>query len=246
MSDNVICQEQYASIFDAVHTRGTDYSARAATIIALSAEHKRSTGTALLDVACGTGRLLEQLAPAFQTEGLDASPAMLARARDRLGATPLHLGGMIDFDLGRQFDVITCTGSSLCYARGTDELDRIVATMTRHLNPGGIIIADHWLQPDQFAALEGQAIWRVDVDEQDRKISMLRRHERTDNTVVLEVHYMVGTSEKIDYFSERHRLRMFTAPEKLAAFERSGLTSAFVSDPEQHFRGAWLYVAVKA
>jgi SAM-dependent methyltransferase len=237
--------QNYASIFDAVHTRGTDFAGRAALIDSICRTYKRAPGNTLLDVACGTGRLVEQLWPRYLADGLDASQHMLRLAATRVPAAKFHHGNMQDFSLNERFDVITCVGSSLCYLRDLDALAATIATMARHLNPGGIIIADHWLQPDQYHALETQGVWRVDVDEADRKISMLRRHERTGVHVVLEAHYMVGTATEVTYFSGRHPLTMFDDGEKREAFERNGLSPTFIPDPNLYFGGAWLYVAAE-
>lgn len=59
-------------------------------------------GSPILELGCGTGRLLVPLAQAgLEVHGLDRSPAMLARARARLeaeglGHVPLHQGDMTD------------------------------------------------------------------------------------------------------------------------------------------------------
>lgn len=53
--------------------------------LALAAEH----GGPVLELGCGTGRVTQQLARAgFAVTGVDASPAMLTRARQRLAALP--------------------------------------------------------------------------------------------------------------------------------------------------------------
>ena len=63
----------------------------------------------LLEVACGTGGIIESLADGYQVAGLDISPGMLAVARAKLPAgTPLHLADMSNFSLGVRFDAIIC------------------------------------------------------------------------------------------------------------------------------------------
>src|SRR5579872_5266195 len=50
----------------------------------------RRFGGPVLELACGTGRLLAPLAEAgFSVTGVDSSPAMLSRARNRLDAMRL-------------------------------------------------------------------------------------------------------------------------------------------------------------
>jgi ubiquinone/menaquinone biosynthesis C-methylase UbiE len=50
------------------------------------------TGRRVLDIGCGTGRFLAQLAPLAKAWGVDASPEMLDVARARSGVAGLKLG----------------------------------------------------------------------------------------------------------------------------------------------------------
>ena len=65
-------------------------------------------GETVLDVGCGTGATLQRLADAgLRVAGVDRSPAMLARARRRLGRIPLVLGdaGVLPF-ADASFDLV--------------------------------------------------------------------------------------------------------------------------------------------
>ena len=67
----------------------------------------REAAGAVLELGCGTGRILAPIAEAgVDITGLDASQAMLDICRSRTTA-PLVLGDMCRFDLGRQFALIT-------------------------------------------------------------------------------------------------------------------------------------------
>jgi len=72
----------------------------------------RRFGGPVLELACGTGRLLEPLARAgFACTGVDGSPAMLDRARQRLEALPGSKPTLVEqrlenLDLGSQFRTI--------------------------------------------------------------------------------------------------------------------------------------------
>ena len=48
-----------------------DYAVGAEKLIGWIGSHQQSTGSRLLDVACGTGHHLEFLAKSFDAEGLD-------------------------------------------------------------------------------------------------------------------------------------------------------------------------------
>ena len=75
------------------------------------------TSRRLLDVACGTGLHLSYLTYRFQVEGLDRDEQLLAIARQRNPEVPLHHADMVDFALGRTFDVVTCLFSAIGYVK---------------------------------------------------------------------------------------------------------------------------------
>lgn len=104
-------------------------------------------GDAVFDAGCGTGDLLARLArsvPGITLAGGDASPAMIAQARTRLG----DAARLAVFDLQADewpaefagpFAAVTCT-SALHYLR---DCPRIVARLAERIAPGGtLILAD--------------------------------------------------------------------------------------------------------
>jgi SAM-dependent methyltransferase len=102
---------------------------------------------ALLDLACGTGRLTVPLAARVASAtGLDASAAMLASARAKAQAAGAEVswvqGDMTAFDLGRRFDVVTITGNSLAHLTTDAALSDCLAAVRRHLAPGGVFAFD--------------------------------------------------------------------------------------------------------
>jgi ubiquinone/menaquinone biosynthesis C-methylase UbiE len=108
----------------------------------------------VLDVGCGTGTgLARYLAAGCAVAGVDVSPAMLARARARLGqGVELHLtrGEVLPFPPGR-FDLVTT--SMVLHEVAADERSALVAEMARCTKPDGrILITDF-----RFGSLRG---WR--------------------------------------------------------------------------------------
>jgi cyclopropane fatty-acyl-phospholipid synthase-like methyltransferase len=97
----------------------------------------------LLEVACGTGGIIEALADRYQVTGLDISPGMLAVARAKLPAgTPLHLADMSRFSLGVRFDAVICVYHGINHLLGFPAWESFFDCVLEHLNEGGLFIFD--------------------------------------------------------------------------------------------------------
>lgn len=205
-------------LYDALYSF-KDYAGEAARLGELIRARNPSART-LLDVACGTGRHLEALLAEFEVEGLDIDEGLLAIARGRLGSVTLHTADMRDFDVGRRFDAVTCLFSAIGHVAGGDELDAAVASMARHLEPGGVLIVEPWLEPDVWVT---GRLHLLTVDEPDLKIARVTVAGRTDNTAILDFSYLVASPSGVETPAERMELELFSAAEYRRAFERAGL-----------------------
>ena len=188
---------------------------------------KRSRGNRLLDVACGTGRHLELLRDRFQVEGVDLDPEMLAMARERLPGVELTQGDFRSFDLGRRYDVVTCLFSSIGYARDVAELRQAITTMARHLEPGGLLVVEPFIAPEQFIPGHLQLLC---AEEPELKVARMGRTEVRDGRVLLEFHYLVGESGQVEHLVEPHEMSLFRDEDFLEAFGEAGLEAEH--DPE--------------
>ncbi len=129
---------------------GKDHVAETQKVHQIIQGHKRSSGNTLLEVACGTGIHASILQKNYQMEGLDLDPEMLAVASQNYPDIPFHQADMVDFDLGKQFDAITCLFSSIGYVKTKKRLETAIQNMTRHLLPGGVLIVEPWFTPEQW------------------------------------------------------------------------------------------------
>jgi hypothetical protein len=66
--------------------------------------------------------------------------------------------------------------------------------------------------------------------------------ESEGNLSFFVFHYMVATSQGVEYFTERHELGLFAHEEYLGAFHKAGLET--VHDPEG-LDGRGLYIGLK-
>lgn len=99
---------------------------------------RQSAPGLVLDAACGTGRWADKLAALGHTVvGVDASPEMLAVARDKLPAPRLARGDMGSLPLaGDRFDLVVCA-NALTHC---PELDGPVAELARVTRRGGRLL----------------------------------------------------------------------------------------------------------
>src|SRR5438128_2598716 len=99
-----------------------DYAREARVVHTVVTSRLQSGGNSLLDVACGTGLHDEHLLKWYDVEGVDLSTAQLAVARGRLPEVTYTRADMTDFDMGKQYDVVTCLFSSIGHMQNLRQL----------------------------------------------------------------------------------------------------------------------------
>lgn len=208
-----------AAYYDALlRAQGKDYAAESQRVREVIEAHKRSDGSALLDVGCGTGMHLSYLREWYACEGLDVDRAMLAVAGERLPGVPLHCQDMIGFNLTTRFDAIVCLFSSIGYVPNVRLLEQTLETFARHLKPGGVTIVEPWVRPEQW---QDGFIDAKFADEPGLKVARMSVNRRDGNVSIVNFNYMVAASDGVRTFAEPHRLVLFTEDEYRKAFERA-------------------------
>jgi SAM-dependent methyltransferase len=103
----------------------------------------RDPAVTLLEIACGTGGIIAELAGGYQVSGLDISPGMLAIARKKLPeGTPLHLADMSRFKLNVKFDAVICVYHGINHLLDFSAWESFFDCAYRHLNDGGVLVFD--------------------------------------------------------------------------------------------------------
>ncbi len=119
-------------------SRLDEWEAEGRFVLKMLKRHKRTKGTALLDVGCGHGhhhRFLE----GYEITGIDQSPRMLAIARRNNPGVEYKKGRMQTFDLGKRFDAVLAL-DCLAYNLTLANLERTLMNLSNHLKRGGVLI----------------------------------------------------------------------------------------------------------
>lgn len=97
--------------------------------------------TSVLDVACGTGAILEELAKSYRVAvGVDLLPGMVEIASGRRAHLDVRQGDMRNVRLGAEFEVVTCVGNALAYMVRDGDVSAAFATFAAHSAPGAVLI----------------------------------------------------------------------------------------------------------
>jgi SAM-dependent methyltransferase len=164
-------------------------------------EAAAQSGGPVLELGCGTGRILIPTARAgIEITGLDLSPHMLAVCRERLGTEPEQVrsrvwlveGDMRHFELSRKFNLVTLPFRPFQHLTTIGNQLACLDCIHRHLETGGKLILDifnPWLE----------ALARQDFGEElaeEPEFSMpdgrrvIRRHKITSRDVFNQVNYV--------------------------------------------------------
>jgi dTDP-3-amino-3,4,6-trideoxy-alpha-D-glucopyranose N,N-dimethyltransferase/N-dimethyltransferase len=135
---------------------------------------------------------------------------------------------MRTLELGRTFDPVICLFSSIGYITEPAGMRQAVARLAAHVAPGGVLILDGWVRPDEW-----REPYRSEPDvahDDDMLVVRLALTRREGNITELDMHHLVQTAEAIDYFVERHRLALTPTEEYVSAVEGVGLTARVISN----------------
>ena len=130
----------------------------------------RAADGPVLEVACGTGRVLLHLrAHGADVDGLDQSEPMLRRLRDRAAAIGVRVhvaqADMRDFTMPRRYRRVFIAFNGFAHCDTIDDQLRCLRCCRDHLEPGGVLIV-HMSYPSQAYWLEADGR----VLEMDREI----------------------------------------------------------------------------
>lgn len=134
------------------------------------AERLRGITGKILEVACGSGRvLIPLLKSGLQVEGVDNSPYMLNSCKQKceeLGLYPaLFEADMRQFQLEKAYEAIMIPGGSLQLIDSRDDIVNALKCYYDHLADGGVFIADIFLETDFDMNTVKTRLWETEKEE---------------------------------------------------------------------------------
>ena len=138
--------ETFSFYYDTL-TGNVDYPARAAYLNALIRENLRSKGNVMLDLACGTGTMTEEMAKrGYDMIGVDYSAGMLSQAMEKKIAQGLPIQyvqqDMRELELYGTVDVTICTLDSLNHLPDLSDVQKVFRRVADVTEPGGLFVFD--------------------------------------------------------------------------------------------------------
>lgn len=113
-------------------------------------EEAKAAKGKILELGCGTGRILIPTAAGCEIVGLDVSKHMLAKCREKILEQPEEVqkriqvveGNMVDFDLKERFALVTIPFRPFQHLLAVEEQMSCLRCVNRHLEVGGRFILD--------------------------------------------------------------------------------------------------------
>lgn len=135
--------EAFAPAYDAFTSRN-DYEFWLSRALPILREHGLPERGRLLDVGCGSGNsFLPMLRRGWSVTGCDLSPAMIERAREKVGAeTHLLVCDMRELPALGEFDLVWAIDDAVNYLLDDGDLERALTAMGANLSPAGMLVFD--------------------------------------------------------------------------------------------------------
>ncbi len=208
-------------------------------------------GSPILDVGCGTGRVLLHLAQeGHDAHGIDTSPQMLQRLRNKLNALP-HLndrvqfteGDVLDYTPDTRYQMVLLTYNALMHFQTQTAQIKLLTHLHSLLAGSGLLVLDLPNAGEVFATQDTDAILldRQFIEPESGHMVMLQSTSYLDRvTQLLHVQWIYdeitgdGTVKRL--FAP-HVLRYIFFPEAKLLLERCGfeLVGVYGSTDETPF-----------
>lgn len=228
----------------------------------------KECGGPVLEVGCGTGRVLLPTARAgIEITGLDASPHMLAMCRERLAKEPkdvqsrvqLVQADMRNFNLTRTFALATIPFRPFQHLLTVPDQTSCLANIHHHLAGGGLLIFDLYNpsldflvnspigeetdEEPEFTTPDGRRVIRRQKKISENRFNQVNRHE-----LIYYITHPNGRKERLVHAFDFRYIFRFEAEHLLAraGFQVEQLYADFDKTPYgSKYPGELIFVARK-
>ena len=202
-------------------------------------DEARNAGGSVLEVGCGTGRILLPIARSGHIiDGVDASPQMLERCAAKLraesdavrGRVTLHEADARSFDLGRRFELVIAPFRVVQHLTTTDAQLGFLDSVARHIAPGGRLVFDVF-NPHLAALVSADGKEREDTPDTPlkdgrsfRRAFRVSRVRWIDQVSEVELIYYVSSAQggKVQRYVQSFDMRWFLRAELVHLLARAG------------------------
>lgn len=238
--------DRWAGVYDD-RTRAT--IGETATSAAVDTLAELAPDGRILELGIGTGRIALPLATrGFDVHGIDASPAMVARLRDKPGggAIPVSIGDFADVDVDGAFGLVAVVFNTFFGLASQDDQVRCFANVAQRLTQRGVFVIEA-VVPDVARFVDGQSVRTSQVDGDEVGL-VAERHDSVAQTIdithiaisahgthLLPVRFRYAWPGELDLMARLAGLRL---RHRWAGWDRSAFTASSTSHVSVYTRRA--------
>lgn len=213
--------ENFARVYDELMDN-VPYEEWAEFILSILKENKITEGL-LLELGCGTGKLMTLLGEAgFDMIGVDNSVDMLQIAREKTSPEFLYLlQDMREFELYGTVKAVVSVCDSINYITDKEDLKEVFRLVNNYLDPEGLFIFD-FNTIYKYKNIIGETVIAEDRDD----VSFIWFNEYDEESHLNDIDLKVFVQEERDIyrkFQEEHIQRGYSLEEIKELLEESGL-----------------------
>jgi len=199
-------------------------------------EVARRTGGPVLELACGTGRVLVPIAQqGFRIDGVDSSPAMLDQLEQKLAREPRHVRELAGISIGdlrsyrseRKYPLVIIPFRPLQHMYTVEDQRAALHTAAFHLAPGGLLAFDvFYPRFESLLASVGQEMLELQWTRNNDPATIVRRYLRKESVDKINQNFSAQFIYRT--YQDDRLIKEETAPLKMAYYTYPHLRALFL------------------